>query len=68
MCECVKDMNEKLKGFPQGKNTMLVTNLLGRPRAVIATCKRDDKVRGKPAILMANFCPFCGEKYSEQAA
>ena len=65
MCDCVKEINEKLKELPEGKNTMLVTNLFGTPRAVISTCKRDDKARGKVAILMATFCPFCGEKYQE---
>lgn len=29
-------------------------------RLVIATVKADEKKRGKPVMLMANFCPFCG--------
>lgn len=45
-------------------NSYLVTNLFGKPRAIIATTKFDEKKRGKPKMMFASFCPFCGVKYA----
>lgn len=62
MCDCIEKTNAFLKDQGNG-NTMLLTNLFGPPRAVVSTCKRSERVRGKPFIMMASFCPFCGEEY-----
>jgi hypothetical protein len=59
VCDCNKRMNEALKEY----NTMLVTNLIGPPHALVLTDKIDSKKRGKPMMMFASYCPFCGEKY-----
>lgn len=57
-CRCISVMN----GLLAEHNTQLVTTLLGNPpRVVICTSKVDDRVRGRPKAVLANFCPFCGE-------
>lgn len=63
MCDCISEMNTKMKAHPEGENTILVTTLFGTPKATVATCKRRDKVRKKASIVLASYCPFCGEKY-----
>lgn len=62
VCDCIKKINEELKEIP---NTMLDTPIIGPQRTFVATCKRDDKVRGKPKYIFATYCPFCGIKYEE---
>lgn len=62
-CDCMTTMDEQLKAQPAASNTMLVFNLMGRARAVVATCKRREKDRQKPVYVMASFCPFCGVRY-----
>lgn len=64
MCDCMTTMDEQLKGQPSAANTMLVFNLMGPARAVVATCKRREKDRQKPVYVMASYCPFCGERYA----
>lgn len=63
MCDCMKTMDDQLKAHQASANTMLVFNLMGQTRAVVATCKRREKDRQKPVYVMASFCPFCGERY-----
>ncbi len=65
MCDCMKTMDDRLKEQPSAANTMLVFNLMGPARAVVATCKRREKDRQKAVYVMATYCPFCGEKYAE---
>jgi len=64
MCGCIAKMNADLKSHPEGENTILVSTLFGEPKLIVATCKRQDKVRKKAALVMASYCPFCGEKYN----
>lgn len=59
-CMCIARINSMLREH----NSYLVTNLFGKPRAIIATTKFDEKKRGKPKMMFASFCPFCGVKYA----
>lgn len=64
-CTCIKDLNEKLAEH----NAVLVTTILGMPSvAVIGTVKLDSKKRGKPPVMLASFCPFCGAAYEDASA
>ncbi len=67
MCDCMSNIDKHLKAQEPANNTMLVFNLLGPARAVIATCKRDEKKRQKAAYMLATYCPFCGERYETEA-
>lgn len=61
MCDCISETNKLLAEH----NTTLVTTMFRKPDAVvIATDKRDSKQRGRPALMVASFCPFCGERYA----
>lgn len=65
MCDCIETTDALLKEH----NSILITTLFGKPpRVVIATTKRQDKVRGRPTPMLARFCPFCGEKYVDAKA
>lgn len=63
MCGCIPEMNAVLAPY----NSALVFNLIGEPRTVVETYKLNDKIRKKPPILQATFCPFCGERYSKES-
>lgn len=59
MCGCIEDVNKLLAEH----NTTLVLPILGKRRPFIETDKIESKKRGKPPLMQASFCPFCGEKY-----
>lgn len=60
-CNCIKEMNAALREY----NTVLVTNLIDpSPKALVLTEKLDSKKRGKPMLMFASYCPFCGTKYA----
>ncbi len=64
MCNCIDEVNENLAPH----NTTLCINLLHRPHPVmVSTTKIREKVRGKPILVQATFCPFCGEKYDSKS-
>lgn len=69
MCDCIKKVNAEL-AESQSPNTMIETPLFGTPRAFVVTTKRHAGLRGKKYAAMpmfATYCPFCGEKYPENA-
>ena len=64
MCDCMKQVNEKLAAH----NGRLATGFLIRGdmsigmRLLMATEKLDATKRKKVPHVTAAFCPFCGEK------
>lgn len=64
-CDCISKCNNVLAPH----NSALVTTLLTNPeRVAIDTNKVDSKKRGRPARMIATFCPFCGERYGPGGA
>ena len=60
MCTCIRKVDAKLAEY----NGLLVTNFLtDPPRAMISVCKKVERQRGKPPLMEASYCPFCGKKY-----
>lgn len=67
MCDCIKDVSEKLKE----RNTRLaIAFCFSSPheRLMIATEVVEKKRGARATVVFPTFCPFCGEKYPEQAA
>jgi hypothetical protein len=65
MCDCINRTNKR---FAEHKlNTKLAPAYFpsGRVRLVVATCKVNEKEKGKAMNMIATYCPFCGEKYPE---
>lgn len=63
MCDCVTDLNARLKAEHNG---ILITTLFGSPtRCTVGVDKLDTKVRKRPPVVIASFCPFCGEAYAK---
>lgn len=58
-CGCIADVNAKMA--EHNAEVMMTWYPVARP--MIETVKRDPKKRGKPPLLVASFCPFCGVKY-----
>jgi len=61
MCDCIATTNAFLKD----RNTQILVPMFGPQRPFVETVKLDDKKRGKPAMMFASNCPFCGEKYPD---
>jgi hypothetical protein len=72
MCDCIKNIDEKLAENGQFLNCTMAfrTGEIGRP--MIDIMRRDtwrpERRRGKPGFFVASYCPFCGENYSEKPA
>jgi hypothetical protein len=72
MCRCREKTNEKLAeynaqiavGFTASFEDGPVRKM-GLAPPMIETEKLDKKKRGRPPILMASYCPFCGTKYDD---
>lgn len=61
MCDCIQQTNEMLKEH----NIRLVSTMFAKPEVVvIQTEKIDSKKRGRPPVMLASYCPFCGEKHN----
>lgn len=63
-CECISKINGEIG---PSRNAVLVTTLFGEQKAVIGTVKLDSTKRGKPPVMLATFCPFCGGAYGATA-
>lgn len=61
-CRCIEEAEAKLAEY----NAALVCTFWPIQRPVIETMKRDTKKRGKPPIMVASFCPFCGTAYPKE--
>lgn len=61
MCDCITEVNKLLDAH----NAELVLPLFGNQRPFIETAKKERTKRGKPPLMQATFCPFCGEKYPD---
>ena len=71
MCDCIEQINRQLaeRKAEITQRLMLSNDLhdLSISPPVIATRWTGKKPRGKNLpILPASYCPFCGEKYSEE--
>jgi len=68
MCECITDINQKLA--PQNARLSLTITFMGPGLSEyphIAIEKIDRSKRGKiPTCFIPTFCPFCGEKYTQE--
>lgn len=59
MCDCIKTTNALLADH----NARITLSMIGDQHPFILTEKVNEKQRGKAPLLMASYCPFCGEKY-----
>lgn len=64
MCGCIDQANEHLAEF-NTKIELPIWTSSGRRAPFVQTMKIDEKKRGKPKMIFASCCPFCGEKYSD---
>jgi hypothetical protein len=71
MCNCIQEIDEKLKQMSPDNNTKLDipfwTSNSKVDRVRIMVCKRDEKVRKKPISIQPAYCPFCGIAYNDEA-
>lgn len=67
MCNCIANIDKKLKDGGQ----CLDATLFGNRRAGVSLIRTDKWVaenrRNKPRHIIANYCPFCGVEYPENA-
>lgn len=61
MCNCITEVNAKLAE----SNGELAITFWPMVRPLLETMKLDTRKRVKPPLVVATFCPFCGEKYAE---
>lgn len=61
---------EKINALLAEHNTRLMGIISfgpGPERIALATVKADDKVRKKPALFFATYCPMCGVKLDQES-
>ena len=58
-CNCIAEVNEKLAE----RNGELSITLWPVIRPILETNKVDTKMRVRPPMIVATYCPFCGTKY-----
>jgi hypothetical protein len=67
MCGCI----EKIDGELRAAGQCLDATMFGERKATVMLLRTDkwrhENRRSKPTRVIASFCPFCGEKYPEQA-
>lgn len=61
-CDCRSVVNATL--LPH--NTELACNYIDADPCLVLTVKIHEKVRGKPMLVSASYCPFCGKKYLDR--
>jgi hypothetical protein len=64
MCDCIETTNKHLAEFNTKIELPLWTSS-GARRPFVLTMKVDEKKRGRPRMIFASCCPFCGERYAE---
>lgn len=69
MCNCIHDIDAKLKETGACLNSTISLTQGGASRALIPLIRKDrwilESRRGKPKDMIASFCPWCGKKYPE---
>lgn len=63
MCDCIAKANEHLREH-NTKIELPMWSASGVLAPFVQTMKLDEKKRGKPTMIFASYCPFCGEKYA----
>lgn len=66
MCDCITRVNEHLAEFNTTIELPMWTSS-GKLTPFVQTVKIDSGKRGKPKLMFASCCPFCGERYAESA-
>jgi hypothetical protein len=64
MCDCIETANKHLAEF-NTKIELPMWTSSGKLTPFVLTTKINEKKRGKPQMIFASCCPFCGEKYAE---
>lgn len=69
MCDCLRSVDEGLAEhnaiLPFWPRIDLKTGKLLPVICYLVTEKVDRKKRGKPPVVYANYCPFCGQSYDD---
>lgn len=63
-CNCKDEVNAWLAQH----NTRLDFNYMNEGDIFIKTIKVNEGKRGRPAAMLATYCPFCGVKIKEKGA
>lgn len=65
-CDCISEMNKMLAEH----NTVLVTTMFRKPDVTVVATDRIQSQRGskKAALVVASFCPFCGDEHTKSEA
>ena len=58
--DCVRRINEQLKPHNTALAGAICFSEPERELIQVATVKADQKMRVKPRLMFASFCPFCG--------
>ena len=68
-CQCIEEFNKGLKEMGAMVSTSLVISGIGTGReresvrVKVSSMKLNSRDRRRAPVLIAQFCPFCGERY-----
>lgn len=60
--DCVRRVNLLMDGQNTVISQAISVGNSSRELIIVATSKKDPRRRGKPAVMFASHCPFCGRK------
>ncbi|WP_018900377.1 hypothetical protein [Rhizobium sp. 2MFCol3.1] len=68
-CSCIETVNEQLSKHNTRLTQAMMFHKAAHPGLMLET-EQVETGRGKPKAvsMFLTYCPFCGEKYGEQAA
>ena len=69
MCDCINKMDGLLaeKNIRIARGFQIIGKKLELSPPFVATEKLNPKIRKSPPTVIANYCPFCGEKFGSDA-
>lgn len=66
--DCIRSVNEQLAPHNTRIASAISFSTPARELIQVVTCKAEPSVRGKPVVMFASHCPFCGVKLATGSA
>lgn len=66
MCDCITKVDELL-AERNGRLYVTINLMNGKAYPKLGVEKKETRSRTKPPLMIPTYCPFCGQRYEEEA-